>query len=108
MLYIGVLRDALETTYTSTSKYAVVQLANPFEAMELADRGLAYGGILNPSEWAAEAILLRVLRRVREGKVNPEQLRITVDGQVMGITDDGDFNCRFPGGFYEWRTNELF
>jgi hypothetical protein len=87
------------------------ELRNSSEALKFADDVLSYapdGKTLEPSEWAAEAILLRVLRRVREGKVKPNQIKVTVDGTVLGVTDDGDFDQPFPGGFYNWRTDELF
>ena len=104
MLYINIIPNKEITKLSGVT----INLINPQEAFILADFALIHGGYLEPSEWAAEAILLRVLRRVREGKVKPNQIKVTVDGTVLGVTEDGDFNQPFPGGFYNWRADELF
>jgi hypothetical protein len=77
-------------------------------------------------ETHSEHIVLRVLRRVREssnGKqpegmrpVSPKDISViyleTLDGELraqrLEVTDDGDFEDRWPGGFFEERDEELF
>lgn len=55
-----------------------------------------------------EAVLLRILRRVREKAINPDDINFSVNGMVIEITPDGDFAEPIPGGFFEWRAAELF
>lgn len=57
----------------------------------------------------AEAFILRLLRRVREGLLTPEQIELyNPNMQLVGITDDGDLTSQWPLGFYGWRLDELF
>ena len=108
-LYITINRNA-KMTFTQIGEESESEriFASPQAAMNFADHALTYGGIIYPSEWTAEPILLRVLRRVREGTVKCEDIILTVEDEVIAVTADGDLARPFPGGFYHWRADELF
>lgn len=62
-----------------------------------------------------EAHVLRLLRRVREGVLKPEDVRLffyNPDSDTWDenrVTEDGDLaDTRVPGGFFDWRVDELF
>lgn len=55
-----------------------------------------------------EAFLLRLLRRVREGKLDHTQIQFYDQGTINPITPDGDFRLPVKGGFFNWRAKELF
>lgn len=74
---------------------------------------------LHCGEIYGEIILLRILLRVREGVISPDQLEFhfVIEEATAGrdetsfiipITPDGDFALPFPGGFFSWRDAELF
>lgn len=53
-----------------------------------------------------EAFLLRVLRRIREGKFSNKNIRFfDEDGEII-ISDDGDLSRDLP--MLQWRAAELF
>ena len=75
----------------------------------------------------SENLILRILRRIREtteGRVKEKSLRITPDEvavlyfdpqsdgttkvKQLRISRDGDFIDRWPAGFFEERSRELF
>jgi hypothetical protein len=108
MLKIVINRENRITTFEREGKKSEVPIHNIESALVIADAALSMGGTLEPSDLVAEAIILRTLRRVREGLYEPEEVELVVDGKKIGITEDGDLSQPFPGGFYEWRTKELF
>lgn len=62
-----------------------------------------------------ESHVLRLLRRVREGVLKPEDIRLffynpdSDTWEENRVTDDGDLeDSRVPGGFFDWRVDELF
>lgn len=55
-----------------------------------------------------EAVMLRILRRVREGLLSPSKIEFYCQGKLIPITPDGDFAEPIPTGFYNWRSKELF
>jgi hypothetical protein len=77
-------------------------------------------------ETHSEHLLLRLLRRIREVTENefpkgikgltPEQVHVyyneivegSLKGTLMEISTDGDFNNRWPNGFFAERAKELF
>ena len=74
-------------------------------------------------ETHSEHIILRLLRRVRECHESGESLGLTPDQisitylipspegvvvQRLDVTSDGDFEQRWPGGFFDERDAELF
>ena len=68
-------------------------------------------------ETHSEHLILRVLRRIREGKVNPDQVSVLfVDAtpgrgsrvKTIEIDEDGDFIDTWPGGFFEDAYREKF
>ncbi|MDP0563306.1 MAG: AAA family ATPase [Candidatus Endonucleobacter sp. (ex Gigantidas childressi)] len=74
----------------------------------------------NNNQWViethSEALMLRMQRRIREGKISKDLVSVLyVDvgkngAQVTPITldDDGDFSTAWPTGFFEERLDELF
>ncbi len=61
----------------------------------------------------SEACVLRLLRRVREGRIKPESLHLYFhdhDGKYdrIPVTEDGDLRWHPPLGFFDWRDSELF
>lgn len=77
--------------------------------MGLIDSLLTGSHYIEAAELVAEPILLRALRRVREGSLPPEYLLVIMPcGTVNPVTPDGDFALPWPGGFFEWRAAELF
>jgi predicted ATPase len=66
-------------------------------------------------ETHSEHLMLRLLRRVREGKIPPEMLSVIYVsrgpfGSVVHsvrIDKNGDFMDDFPGGFFPERLDEL-
>lgn len=74
-------------------------------------------------ETHSEHLILRLLRRVRESNENserlglaPDQISITylspspegVIAERLDVTSDGDFEQRWPGGFFDERDAELY
>ena len=76
-------------------------------------------------ETHSEHIALRLLRRVRETDLHrphngiyllPAQIKFTymqrLNGQTVStllpVSSDGDFNAKWPGGFFDERDEELF
>lgn len=67
-------------------------------------------------ETHSEHIILRLMRRIREGTLNPEDVCVIyVDPLSQGskvielrIDDDGDFIDEWPGGFFEESFHEKF
>lgn len=65
-------------------------------------------------ETHSEHLILRLLRRVREGRLSPNDLSVlyvqpTESGSTVlevRVDDDGDFIDRWPGGFFEEAFNE--
>jgi len=112
MLKIVINRENRITTFEREGRKTEVPIHNIesdlVAALVIADAALSMGGTLEPSDLVAEAIILRTLRRVREGRYKPEEVELVVDGKKIGITEDGDLTQPFPRGFYEWRTDELF
>lgn len=53
-----------------------------------------------------EAFLLRVLRRIREGKFSNKNIKLFDEDGEIGITEDGDLSRNMP--MMEWRAKELF
>lgn len=74
----------------------------------------------NGNQWIiethSEALMLRIQRRVRENKVNREDISIIyVDvgdngAQItqIGLNDNGDFTVEWPDGFFEERLDEVW
>lgn len=68
------------------------------------------------AETHSEHLLLRLLKRIREGILNPQDLAINYiasqqgKSQVtpIGVNQDGDFTNQWPDGFFEERLDELF
>lgn len=66
-------------------------------------------------ETHSEHLALRLLRRVREGKLSPEDISIVYVSrgpngatvQPLRLDEDGDFMDEFPGGFFPERLREL-
>ena len=89
-------------------------LTTPADCFELADYLARSGGTADLGPFQAEAVLLRLLRRVREGGLSAEALHVLAEDPTTGelvpvpVSPDGDFTHPFPGGFYEWRSAELF
>ncbi len=67
-------------------------------------------------ETHSEALMLRIQRRIREGKIPKEMVSVLyVDvgesgAQVteLSLDDEGDFTSHWPDGFFEERLNERF
>jgi AAA15 family ATPase/GTPase len=67
-------------------------------------------------ETHSEALMLRLQRRIKEGKISPEDVSIiyvhptSEGGKIMYIPldSDGDFLSYWPDGFFEERINERF
>lgn len=67
-------------------------------------------------ETHSEALMLRIQRRIREGKIPKEMVSVLyVDvgesgAQVteLGLDNEGDFTSHWPNGFFEERLNERF
>jgi hypothetical protein len=108
MLKIIINRNNRITTVTHADRTTEVPIYSIETALIVADGVLAIGGTIEPAELVAEAIILRALRRVREGTYMPFEVELIVEGERISITEDGDLASPFPGGFYEWRTKELF
>ena len=53
-----------------------------------------------------EAFLLRVLRRIREGKFSNKNIKLFDEDGEIEITEDGDLSRNLP--MMEWRAKELF
>lgn len=53
-----------------------------------------------------EAFLLRVLRRIREGKFSNKNIKLFDEDGEIGITEDGDLLRNLP--MFKWRAKELF
>lgn len=69
------------------------------------------------AETHSEHLALRIQRRVREGKANPEQIAMLyVDRDEKGkttvthlrLSDDGEFIDAWPRGFFDERFEEMF
>jgi predicted ATPase len=66
-------------------------------------------------ETHSEHLLLRVLRRIREGKLDPDKVSVvyvenTADGSLireMPITPEGQLLRDWPGGFFEEGLREV-
>ena len=60
----------------------------------------------------SEIFVLTLLCRVRHGEVDPFTLDIAVRHKglwhKMPVTEDGDFDCPWPGGFFAFRRTLLF
>jgi len=61
----------------------------------------------------SEAIILRILRRIREGKLQPDQVDVwfaddNKEPIRLNIDTDGEFVDQWPNGFFDWRAEELF
>ena len=77
--------------------------------MEVIDSLLTGSHYIEAAELVAEPILLRALRRVREGSLPPDNLLVIMPcGKIYPVTPDGVFALPWPGGFFEWRAAELF
>jgi hypothetical protein len=67
-------------------------------------------------ETHSEHLILRLMRRIREGKISPEDVGVVfVDPLARGsrfielrIDEDGDFIDEWPGGFFEESFHEKF
>ena len=68
-------------------------------------------------ETHSEALILRVLRRIRQGKISPDDVSVvyvesTEDGEAkihdLPISQDGEFIKEWPDGFFEEDFDELF
>jgi len=72
----------------------------------------------NNNQWIiethSEALMLRIQRRIREGKISKEDVSVLyVDAGDHGaqitplhLDNDGDFTVHWPNGFFEERLNE--
>lgn len=67
-------------------------------------------------ETHSESLMLRILRRVREGHVRPEDVQVIYIDQDMSGTSsvheipidmNGDFSAEWPSGFFDERLEEL-
>lgn len=93
---------------------AADDLTTPADCLALADFLTRSGGSADLGPFQAEAVLLRLLRRVREGVLPADCLDILAEDPATGelvpvpVSPDGDLARPFPGGFYEWRAAELF
>lgn len=114
------------TALADSSSPATAHLDTPAKCLSFADTLAFTGGDATPNPFQAEAVLLRLLRRVRETaegaapvglELTPAQLEVCVETLNSGgdpclvrvpVTSDGDFNTPYPGGFYDWRSGELF
>ena len=67
-------------------------------------------------ETHSEHLILRLLRRIREGKITPDDVGVVyVEPLARGsrfielrIDDEGDFIDEWPGGFFEESFHEKF
>jgi len=67
-------------------------------------------------ETHSEHMILRLLRRVRESKIRPDNLSIIymniredgIEPVKLDVTTDGDFAEDWPNGFFDERDEELF
>jgi hypothetical protein len=67
-------------------------------------------------ETHSEHLILRLMRRIREGKLSPDDVAVIfVDPQAQGsrfielrIDEEGDFIDEWPGGFFEESFHEKF
>lgn len=61
-----------------------------------------------------ESHVLRLLRRVREGVLKPDDVRLFFyepdfdDWWEIRVDEEGDLCEQVPGGFFTWRAGELF
>jgi len=56
-----------------------------------------------------EPVALRILRMVREKRLDWQSVVFEMaDGSVNPVTEDGDLLHPWPGGFFNWRSEELF
>ena len=78
--------------------------------------GVAKPGMSFLIETHSEHLILRLMRRISEGRVNPSQIGVVfvepVQGRrrfvELGIDKDGDFIDEWPGGFFEESFREKF
>ena len=101
---------ARHTVAPATSSAA---LSTPAACLAFADHLALHGGVADLGPFQAEAVILRLLRLLREGSLTVDRLRIQAESPGGGlvaapVSADGDFIHPFPGGFYEWRAAELF
>jgi hypothetical protein len=92
--------------------------AQPQQWLELADslihRAMDEAWTVHVSTIFAEFLVLRLLRRVREGILPPDKLVLAVmhspqqETLLMEVTEDGDIGTPWPGGFFFARAAELF
>jgi len=67
-------------------------------------------------ETHSEHLILRLMRRIREGKIKPEDVGVVFVEPLargsrfieLGIDEDGDFIDEWPGGFFEESFHEKF
>jgi hypothetical protein len=104
----------IHITARHTFAPAADDLTTPADCFDFADFLARSGGTADLGPFQAEAVLLRLLRRVREGVLPADCLDILAEDPSTGelvpmpVSPDGDFSRPFPGGFYEWRSAELF
>lgn len=73
------------------------------------ESALGEGGNTFVLETHSEHLILRLLRRVREGKLSPDDVAVlyvqpvgtSSQVQQIRVDEDGDFIDRWPGGFFE-------
>ncbi|MBK8578097.1 MAG: AAA family ATPase, partial [Candidatus Accumulibacter sp.] len=67
-------------------------------------------------ETHSEHLILRLMRRIREGSISPTQIGVVFVEPVqggrrfveLGIDEEGDFIDEWPGGFFEESFREKF
>jgi hypothetical protein len=111
--------------YNDNFSYNQIIGTSQKEIMDYADKQIAdnqiksatYYNAIHVGPLQAEALILRILRRIRETGENEciKELRIKnkdvifmCNGNEIKATEDGDFYTPWPGGFFEWRAGELF
>jgi predicted ATPase len=68
-------------------------------------------------ETHSESLILRIQRRIKEGRIKPEDISINYVNSIKGghsvikelrLDSDGDFIDEWPDGFFEESFNERF
>lgn len=88
---------------------------DPYEQLELADFFISHISPARPiilSSCDAENIILRIMRRIRAGKLASADFMVNWIAKPycynLPVDEDGNFGMPWPEGFYEYRIKELF